>query len=42
LLWLEVSGRYTGPAGEVVAVWDYGMYDRQENPQYYPDATPRR
>jgi hypothetical protein len=23
-------------------VRDYGMYDRRENPQYYPDVEPRR
>jgi heme-degrading monooxygenase HmoA len=26
----------------VRVVRDYGMYDRQENPQYYPDVDPRR
>ena len=26
----------------VRVVRDYGMYDRQENPQYYPDVEPRR
>jgi hypothetical protein len=34
------------PAGtrlrRVRVVRDYGMYDRQENPQYYPDVEPRR
>jgi hypothetical protein len=25
----------------VRVVRDYGMYDRRENPQYYPDAEPR-
>jgi heme-degrading monooxygenase HmoA len=26
----------------VRVVRDYGMYDRRENPQYYPDVEPRR
>ncbi len=27
---------------QVRVVRDYGMYDRRENPQYYPDVEPRR
>jgi hypothetical protein len=26
----------------VRVVRDYGMYDRRENPQYYPEAEPGR
>jgi hypothetical protein len=26
----------------VRVIRDYGMYDRRENPQYYPDVEPRR
>ena len=42
----EAFGGRSVPGGtrqrRVRVVRDYGMYDRQENPQYYPDATPRR
>ena len=42
----EAFGKDTDAGGarlrQVRVVRDYGMYDRRENPQYYPDAKPRR
>jgi heme-degrading monooxygenase HmoA len=38
----EAADAFTAPAGarlrQVRVVRDYGMYDRRENPQYYPDV----
>jgi hypothetical protein len=39
----EAFGEGTVAGGvRLRVVRDYGMYDRRENPQSYPDVTPRR